>query len=180
MNGKTLCCLVAIQMLRSAHAFAEPGNMCQKTDKPAKIATLETPRGPASGKLCFENGASFSIGPTWVLLDGVKAPSLERHCKDDHSRPFCKFATISMDAFADLIANGVACKAEKSEGSRWLSTCTLPDGRDAGAVMVRQGFLCADKSRSSRFVEDEIDARTNKRGLWADEIGYPDSDCGRK
>lgn len=137
------------------------------------------PTRPCERQTLFENGASFSIGPTWLLLDGVKAPSLERHCKNDHTKPFCKFATLSIDALADLIANGVSCKAEKSEGSRWLSTCTLPDGRDVGTILVNQGFLCADKDRSDRFVADETDARTKKRGLWAAEIGYPDTDCGR-
>ena len=170
--------LVALQFVLGGPASAAAEPMCQKAGSTKQAATLETPRGSANGIICFENGASFSIGPTYVQLDGVKAPSLERHCKNDPSKSYCKFAAISIDALADLI-EGATCKAEHAENNRWLAVCTLADGRDAAAEMVKQGFLCADKARGSRFAEQETEARSRRAGLWAPDFGYPDLDCGR-
>lgn len=166
-----------------ANLSAAPDLMtCQTREKIKQIATLETPRGPASGQLCLVDGATFSIGPTWVRLDGLKAPSMGRFCSRDTSKPNCKFAAMSVDALADLLVNGVACTAMKSESrGRWLSTCKLPDGRDLGTEIVRLGFACAATAISSRYVEFETQARMHRRGLWAPQSGYDlASDCALK
>ena len=136
----------------------------------------------ASGQLCLVDGATFSIGPTWVRLDSLKAPSMGRFCSRDTSKPNCKFAAMSVDALADLLVNGVACTAMKSESrGRWLSTCKLPDGRDLGTEIVRLGFACAATAISSRYAEVETQARMHRRGLWAPQSGYDlASDCALK
>jgi endonuclease YncB( thermonuclease family) len=170
-------------VITPANLSAAPDLMtCQNFEKIKQIATLETPRGPASGQLCLVDGATFSIGPTWVRLDGLKAPSMGRFCSRDTSKPNCKFAAISVDALADLLVNGVACQAMKTETrGRWLATCKLPDGRDLGTEIVRLGFACAATAISSRYAEVETQARTQMRGLWAPQSGYDlASDCALK
>ncbi len=170
-------------VITPANLSAAPDLMtCQTREKVKQIATLETPRGPASGQLCLVDGATFSIGPTWVRLDSLKAPSMGRFCSRDTSKPNCKFAAMSVDALADLLVNGVACTAMKSESrGRWLSTCKLPDGRDLGTEIVRLGFACAATAISSRYAEVETQARMHRRGLWAPQSGYDlASDCALK
>jgi endonuclease YncB( thermonuclease family) len=153
---------------------AEPILMtCQGRDKIKQIATLETPRGPATGPLCLDDGDSFSIGPTWVRLKALDAPPLGRYCNRDTSKVHCRIGAIAMDGLAELLSNGIACKAEKYEGrNRWLATYTLPDGRDLGAEIVRMGFACAATKYSKVYVSQESEARSNKRGFWAADSEY--------
>lgn len=163
--------LIPVAATLSAPALAAPDLITCEREVPAtQRATLETPRGSASGAVCLDDGDSFSIGTSWVRLDGLDAPAMGRYCNRSTNldTPRCKTGTIAMDALADLISSGIACKAIRTDHrNRWLAVCTLPDGRDLGEQLVRQGFACAATRYSARYVKPQSLGRSEMLGYWA-------------
>lgn len=155
-------------------AFGQSGAVCAPRDD-LKI-TLETKnRDTITGTVCIEDGDSFAIGPAFVRLRGIDAPRLGRNCLSVPEKipPRCRVGVISMDGLADLLNEGTTCRAEKADGfNRWLAICRNSSGVDISAEMVRQGFACASRAYENTYASLEDEARSNKRGIWADGSGF--------
>jgi endonuclease YncB( thermonuclease family) len=67
---------------------------------------------------------------------------------------------------------GLELRAAKDRHQRVLAVCSLPDGTDLNAWMVRQGWAVA-----SGFVkiygDEEAEAEAQKRGMWTGKQHKP-------
>lgn len=129
---------------------------------------LVTPRGPAQGALFTDDGDSFSIGPTWVRLIGVDAPEKTRGC-GNFDEETLRCGERAEDELLDLLMDGVTCNAgdARDDRNRWLAKCFTATGLDIGREMVLRGWACAATKYSREYLNAEIEARQNQRGLWA-------------
>lgn len=161
--------VAVLTILFSTFSCAEPAIVtCQSGQSLNQIASLETPYGSASGRLCLDDGDSFTIGPTFVRLEGIDAPRLGRTCRKSPDMPArCRNGAAAMDALAELISIGAACSATKFESrNRWLAVCLTKDGRDMAETLVHQGYACAAAAYSDKYVAAQAEARQAGAGLW--------------
>jgi len=119
-------------------------------------------RGDASVK----SGNEIQIGKRTVRLFGIRAPGIDDTCQIDDVKMKCGIV-----AWSELIqlADGwhVSCDIElKSKDGAEYATCYVGE-LDVNEGMVRSGWAKAMKQQTDRYLVDEEDARSSKRGLWA-------------
>lgn len=125
-------------------------------------AAAEEVRGYASVK----SGNTILIGKRLLRLFGVSAPKINDICEIEDAKMKC-----GVVAWSQLIklADGwhLSCDIElKVKGAADFATCYSGE-RDINEGMVRSGWAKAFRKQTDRYVVDEEDARTSKRGLWA-------------
>lgn len=128
---------------------------------PSEVAAEEV-RGYAS----VRSGNQILIGKRIIRLFGVRAPEIEDICQIEDAKMKC-----GVVAWSQLIqlADGwhLSCDIElKVEGGADFATCYIGE-RDVNEGMVRSGWAKAVRKQTDRYIVDEEDARTSKRGLWA-------------
>jgi endonuclease YncB( thermonuclease family) len=120
-----------------------------------------------SGVPRIVDGDTIQIGVTKIRLNGIDAPETDQLC---------------LDAKGDRWACGVAARDELIKFShdrswtcdvtgldkygRSLADCKI-DGVDVDRWMVRSGWALAFVRYSREYVADELDARSNRSGLWS-------------
>ncbi|MDH3701770.1 MAG: thermonuclease family protein [Alphaproteobacteria bacterium] len=146
------------------------------------------------GNAKITSGNELVIGKRKVWLYGIRAPALEKICKNNQAEFRCGIV-----AWAELIklADGqfVSCDlepaasrkeaaAEKTANSDKTATPDNPDPvielppntvfatcylgeTDLNEALVRSGWAKAVPGHTDRYVVDETDARESLRGLWA-------------
>jgi endonuclease YncB( thermonuclease family) len=113
------------------------------------------------------DGDTVQIGVTKIRLNGIDAPETDQLC---------------LDARGDRWACGVAARDELIKFSRdrpWtcdvtgldkygrsLADCTI-DGIDVDRWMVRSGWALAFVRYSREYGADELEAKSNRSGLWS-------------
>jgi len=131
------------------------------------------PQERISGRAEITDGDSLEVGSTRVRLYGVDAPEGRQSCKRDGRAWAC--------------GNEAARKLRSLVGDRTV-TCTRRDVDDYGrsvavcrsgtadlsAEMARSGFATAYRRYSSDYVDEENEARTARRGIWAGEFTPPE------
>jgi endonuclease YncB( thermonuclease family) len=127
----------------------------------AGVASEEI-RGYAS----VRSGSQIAIGKRVIHLFGVDAPRLKKICLVDGAKMKC-----GVVAWAELVraADGwhLSCDIElKTPKGRSYATCYVGE-RDINETMVRSGWAKAARKQTNRYIVDEDDARTSRRGLWA-------------
>lgn len=131
------------------------------------------PQERISGRAEITDGDSFEIGATTVRLFGVDAPEGRQSCTRGGRAWAC--------------GNEAARKLRSLVGDRTV-TCTKRDvdsyGRvvavcrsgavELNAEMVRSGLATAYRRYSSDYVDEESEARSARRGIWAGEFTNPE------
>jgi endonuclease YncB( thermonuclease family) len=97
------------------------------------------PTGELNGKCHVIDGDTIVIRRTKIRLAGVDAPELDQ--------PYGQKAKWAMVALCKGQVVTARLNGERSHG-RLVGTCTLPDGRDIGAELIKQG-LALDWTRYS-------------------------------
>ena len=179
-------CLVTQYALLTPAEAQKPGT-CDRELRATHQVVLSTPFGSASGRLCLDDGDSFSLGPTFVRIRGLDAPEIGRNCvkKFDPLPPRCESSAGAVEALiqlSTLLEASATCVAEKKDQyNRWVADCTLPGSRNVANEMIGLGFACATKEGAD-FRTSELEARKLERGLWAQKWvgkrdGFPSSQC---
>ena len=154
---------------------------CEGELREIERVTLDTPLGPAQGKLCFDDGDSFSIGPTWIRIFGIDAPEMSPSCirLSPGAPENCRIGLAALDELLDLLIEGAKCEAtRKDKHNRWLATCRTTKGIDIGSELVRQGRACAATKYDRSYIEQQGEAKAAKRGIWAPNASYvPSAMC---
>ena len=125
-------------------------------------AAAEEVRGYAS----VRSGNEILIGKRAIRLFGIRAPKIDDICQIEEAKMKCGIV-----AWSQLIqlADGwhLSCDIElKIKGSADFATCYIGE-RDVNEGMVRSGWAKAVRKQTERYIVDEEDARTSRRGLWA-------------
>jgi endonuclease YncB( thermonuclease family) len=100
--------------------------------------------------------------PERVRLQGVDAPE-KRQAFGERARRFT--ADLAFDRTVTVRTTG------RDRNGRLLGEVVLPDGRSLNQELVRAGYAWWFRkySRDERLARLEDDARTGRRGLWADQ-----------
>jgi len=117
------------------------------------------------------DGGTIDVGGITYRLSGIDVPAFDQLCIDDHADSWA-CGVDSRDQLAKLIGDrDVHCDDLGPDAvyKKWrLGLCTV-DGQSTSLnqLLVKQGLaLNFDASGRGRFVDDEADAKSNRRGLW--------------
>ncbi len=96
-----------------------------------KLAIAVPPAGIVEGACFVIDGDTIRIGQTKIRLAGIDAPELDM--------PWGQKAKWAMVGLCKGHKIRAECTGEQSH-DRLVATCYLPDGRDLGAELVKQGL----------------------------------------
>jgi endonuclease YncB( thermonuclease family) len=148
----------------------------------AVIATLaavgaeraSVPQERLAGRPKLIDGDSFELGAVGVRLFGVDAPEGRQSCTRDGRNWSCGDAAAA--ELRRLVGSrDVICEQRDTDTyGRIVAICRVGT-TDLGSAMVRAGFALAYRRYSDDYVDEEREARSARRGVWAGEFTAPEA-----
>jgi endonuclease YncB( thermonuclease family) len=131
------------------------------------------PETVITGKPWIIDGDTISIAGTHIRLEGIDAPESDQTCADSKGRTWnCGKAAVA-ELRAHIAGRELTCQRRALDRyKRVLALCTLPDGTDINAWMVRQGWALA-YGFAKTYAPEEAEAQAAKRGIWAGAFATP-------
>lgn len=137
----------------------------------AEVASA--PQERISGRAKVTDGDSLEIGTTRLRLFGVDAVEGRQSCtRDGRAWPCGNEAARKLRGLiGDRTVN--CTKRDVDNYGRTVAVCRS-GAADLGAEMVRAGFATAYRRYSNDYVDEENEARSARRGIWAGEFTNPE------
>jgi endonuclease YncB( thermonuclease family) len=137
----------------------------------AEVACI--PQERISGRAEVTDGDSLEIGSTRLRLYGVDAVEGRQSCTRDGRAWAC--GNEAARKLRSLIGGRtVDCtKRDVDDYGRVVAVCRS-GAADLGAELVRSGFATAYRRYSNDYVDEENEARSARRGIWAGEFTRPE------
>lgn len=137
------------------------------------MVALPAAAADLSGPARVSDGDTLRLAGERVRLDGVDAPELHQVCKKAGAD-----WSAGQDAAAWLYGfigrYDITCQGDSRDRyGRLLATCFL-NGTNINAELVRRGWAIAFTKYSSRYINEEAEARLNGLGIWAGECERPE------
>ena len=131
------------------------------------------PQERVAGRAKIIDGDSFEIGSIGVRLFGVDAPEGRQPCTRGGREWRCGDAAAG--ELRRLVGSRevVCVQRDEDDYGRIVAVCRSGT-TDLGAAMVRAGLAVAYRRYSTDYVDEEREARTARRGLWAGEFKNPE------
>ena len=131
------------------------------------------PQLPLIGRARVIDGDTIDIAGTRIRLEDIDAPEANQTCVDSRGQAWPCGKTATDELRAHIGGREVNCKANGFDRyRRVLAVCSLPDGSDLNAWMVRQGWaLTSGYFRT--YGAEEAEAELAKRGIWAGQFTPP-------
>jgi len=131
------------------------------------------PQSPLIGRARVIDGDTIDIAGTRIRLEDIDAPEANQTCVDlkGQAWPCGKTATDELRAHI----NGRELNCQPSGVDRYrrmLAVCSLPDGSDVNAWMVRQGWALAS-GYAGNYGSEQRAAQASRRGIWAGTFTPP-------
>ena len=118
------------------------------------------------------DGDSLEEGNRRIRLDGIDAPEFVQMCYTaDNTEYACGLEALRY--LEKLLENSTVrcdCLINKDKYGREVCEC-FADDISLNRAMVFGGY--AVTYRSDKYIEDEIDAKTNRRGIWQGKFMRP-------
>ncbi len=137
------------------------------------LALIATPAlADVVGVASVIDGDTIEVHGQRIRLHGIDAPESRQLCRLD-SKPW-QCGKDAANALADKIARRpVTCEdLGRDRYKRIIARCTVA-GEDINAWMVSQGWALAYRRYSLDYVDEEADAQSARRGIWATEFVKP-------
>ena len=118
------------------------------------------------------DGDTIVLNGEKIRFSGIDTPELKQTCLKDNEEVGCgMYAKILL---VKKIGNNtpVCIGKEKDFYKRTLAECFVK-GESLSKFLVRSGYAFAYRKYSTKFVEDEDFAKTNKLGMWSMTFKYP-------
>ncbi len=133
-----------------------------------------TPQERLAGRAKLIDGDSFEIGAVGVRVLGVDAPQGRQSCTRDGRNWRCGDAATA--ELRRLVGSRqVTCEQRDTDTyGRIVAICRVGT-TDLGSAMVRAGFAVAYRRYSDDYVDEEREARSARRGVWAGEFTPPET-----
>lgn len=131
-----------------------------------------------SGRASVVDGDTISVEGTRerIRLYGIDTPESKQTCDDAGGKRYL-CGSWAAEHLASLIGrNGrVQCsEQDRDRYGRIVAECSTPAGLVINAEMVRAGWAVEYKKYSGgRYGDEEAEAKTAKRGLWAGTFVEP-------
>ena len=118
------------------------------------------------------DGDTIVLNGEKIRFTGIDTPELKQTCLQDNQKVSC--GMIAKKLLAEKISNAtLECISEgKDAYKRTLAECFV-NGESLSKFLVRSGYAFAYRKYSTKFIEDEEYAKTNKLGMWAMKFQYP-------
>jgi endonuclease YncB( thermonuclease family) len=131
------------------------------------------PRAPIAGHAWVVDGDSIRIAGVSIRLEGIDAPEWDQSCRDPAGRTWLCGRAAS-NALRELTrGQTLTCLPRaRDRYGRVVATCSLPNGTDLNAWMVRQGWAIAS-GFSNIYRSEEAEAKAQQRGIWSGSFIYP-------
>jgi endonuclease YncB( thermonuclease family) len=131
------------------------------------------PGAPVAGNAIVADGDTLTISGARIRLIDIDAPELDQMCADAQGRDWPCGRQASAQLRSRIRGRDLSCQPKSIDKyGRSLATCTLPDGTDINAWMVRQGWAVTSGVASVYGVQQD-EAQSAKRGLWAGSFTPP-------
>jgi endonuclease YncB( thermonuclease family) len=134
--------------------------------------TACVPQERIAGTVKITDGDSFEIGATRIRLFGIDAPEGRQPCTRNSGPWRCGDAATAelrrLVGSREVVCN----RRDEDDYGRVVAVCRSGN-TDLGAAMVRAGLALAYRQFSNDYVDEENEARTARRGLWASEFTPP-------
>lgn len=126
-----------------------------------------------AGKPWVIDGDTISLSSSHIRLEGIDAPEADQTCLDAAGKSWACGQAATRELRRHIRGRELTCDARAADRyHRVLAVCSLPDGSQVNAWMVRQGWAL-----SSGFVKtygsEQAEAEAAKRGLWAGSFTPP-------
>ncbi len=136
-----------------------------------KIA--RTPDTPVVGLASVADGDTVRIEGTRIRLLDIDAPELEQTCDGPDGKPWPCGEIAAGELRKFLRGRTLTCQPRGlDQFRRVLATCTLSDGNNINAWMVRQG-LAVSFGYARVYESEENEARSARRGIWRGTFTEP-------
>jgi len=131
------------------------------------------PQVPIVGKAWVIDGDTIVISDTHIRLEGIDAPESDQTCTDPIGKTWPCGKTAANQLREHIRGEELTCQRRALDKyNRVIAVCTLPDGSDINAWLVRQGWALAyGFARTYEF--EEAEAKAAKRGVWAGTFVSP-------
>jgi endonuclease YncB( thermonuclease family) len=146
----------------------------------------ETPAAPAGkskdqqsvtriiGRARVVDGDTIIVNGVQIRLEGIDAPETEQACTGAKGDRWSCGVTATQRLAGLIKGEVVSCtKTGTDRYARVLAICSLKDGTELNAWLVREGLAVAFVRYSMRYVTAEREAKAARRGLWAGSFDLP-------
>ena len=118
------------------------------------------------------DGDTIVLNGEKIRFSGIDTPELKQTCLQNDEKVNCGMSAKIL--LVKKIGNNTPkCISEgKDVYKRTLAECFV-NGESLSKFLVRSGYAFAYRKYSTKFIEDENFAKTNKLGMWAMEFQYP-------
>jgi endonuclease YncB( thermonuclease family) len=128
---------------------------------------------PISGTPKIIDGDTLRFGYVSIRMFGIDAAEVGQTCKAANGKRW-RCADAAMDRLGELIAEGVTCEGNQTDGyGRILATCYRPDRTDINKQLVEEGLAWAFRRYSDTYNDVEDAAKAKGHGIWQAETQTP-------
>ena len=120
------------------------------------------------GEVWVVDGDTMDIGRQRYRLYGIDAPGSDEACTDMAGRRFACGSDAKAALAALIDGQKVSCEERDRDRDKSIIAICYAGGYDLGGELVRQGHARAFTRHSRQYLSQEREARTAKRGMWAE------------
>ncbi len=119
------------------------------------------------------DGDTIKIDGVNIRLFGIDAPELKQKCKDNKNFEWdCgKCAKAFLQGM--LAISEVKCETQGNDKYKRTVAICFVNGTDVNKEIVKAGYGVAYKQYSMKYAEDEVLAKTHKKGIWSGQFTPP-------
>ena len=128
-----------------------------------------------TGKPFVTDGDTVKIDGHRIRLHGIDAPEMDQTCKNSKGSSY-RCGWESKTALLKKVGlSQISCERKGIDRyKRIIAVCFL-NNLDLNAWLVQEGLAVAYRRYSTDYVDHEIDAQNEKRGLWSGNFVKPEN-----
>ena len=167
-HKKLFLVLVALVCLTGFHACSRRHVGTTNAERP-----YAEPRTPIVGRAWVVDGDTIHVGGLRIRLEDIDAPERDQTCTDPAGKAWPCGVAATRHLRERIAGQSLTCAPRaRDRYGRVIAGCTLSDGSDLNAWLVRQGWALAS-GFSRAYASEEAEAKAQKRGIWAGSFVAP-------
>jgi len=153
--------LMAVALLASFHAWGR-----RHVAGPGAERPYDEPRIPIVGRAWVVDGDTIHVAGRRIRLEDIDAPESDQTCVDPAGKAWPCGVAATRHLRERIAGQSLTCAPRaRDRYGRVIAGCTLSDGSDLNAWLVRQGWALAS-GFTRAYASEEAEAKAQKRGIW--------------